>query len=99
MFQRTDTLSFTYIVSYAVKFRREDEQMLSLESSFPSAWEKAIEDVHEDEAFRMLTQELFGMHAYAKFTGAEHENYKNDIISAAENLLIQDLGDGISHDN
>ena len=99
VFQRTDTLSFTYIVSYAVKYRRADEQMLSLESSFPSAWEKAIKDVNEDDAFRMLTQELFGMHAYAKFTDAKHENYKNDIISAAENLLIQDLGDGISHDN
>ncbi|WP_423189731.1 metallophosphoesterase family protein [Alkalibacterium sp. f15] len=97
-FQQIETTSFVYIASHNVLIRREESRLLSLESSFPTAWNKALADVKKEEVFQTLTHELFSMHTYAKYSDENNEKYRNDIITAAERLLLQDLGDAMSHD-
>ncbi|MFO8069288.1 MAG: DNA repair exonuclease [Alkalibacterium sp.] len=98
-FQQIETSSFVYIASHNVLVRREEARLLSLESSFPTAWNKALADVKQEEVFQELTHELFAMHIYAKYSDENNEKYRNDIIGEAERLLLQDLGDTMSHGN
>lgn len=99
VFQKIEPSGFVYIVSAAIKTARSADHILSLESSFPSSWEKALSDVSEEESFHELTQELFSQHAYAKYADDDQEKMKNETIDAAKQLLVQDLGDEISYDN
>lgn len=99
VFQKIGPSGFVYIVSARIKVNNTDQQVLSLESSFPSAWEKAVSDVSKDETFQEMTQELFSQHAYARYVDDDQEKIKNDSIDAAKQLLVQDLGDEISYDN
>lgn len=99
VFTKIKPSGFVYIVSARVKTAKSDGQVLSLESSFPAAWKKALSDVSEEETFNELTHDLFSQHAYAKYVDADHEKMKNETIDAAKQLLVQDLGDEISYDN
>lgn len=99
VFQQIDSSSFLYIVSHKVEMKREADHVLSLENAFPYAWNNALEDVKQEEAFQEITHDVFSMHTYAKYCEDINETYKKRIISAAENLLLQDLGDEIRHDN
>ncbi len=98
-FQQIDTSSFVYVVSHKVFLKRDATHSLSLENSFPTAWNKAAEDLRQDDTFQELTNEFFSMHAYAKYTDETNKKYRDEIISAAERLLLQDLGDTMTHDN
>ncbi|SFB83337.1 DNA repair exonuclease SbcCD nuclease subunit [Alkalibacterium subtropicum] len=99
VFQKIAPSVFVYIVSARIKVTKADEHILSLESSFPSAWNKALNDVRQEETFLEMTQELFSQHAYAKYTDENQEKIKNDCIEAAKHILMKDLGDEISYDN
>lgn len=96
---RLEPSSFLYIVSQDVSVNSEDSQRLSLESSFPEAWEKALKEIEREETFQTVTQDLFSMHAYSKFSEDAGEDYRNETIISAKRMLLQDLGDEISYDN
>lgn len=97
-FQQIDASSFVYIASHTVSIQREEARLISLESSFPEAWKKARLDIENEQIFHELTEEFFSRHAYVKYSVETTESYRNDIIATAEQLLMQDLGDMMTHD-
>lgn len=91
--------TFSIIVEASVKIELKDNQVLSLNSVFPSAWLHTLEEISSKEEFNQVTDELYSLHAYSKYLMERDRTYRNEMIDRAVHLLLQDLGEeGVNHD-
>lgn len=91
--------SFSFIVEASIKIELKDDQVLSLNSVFPTAWSQTMEEIVSKEHFNQVTDELYGLHAYSKYLNERDRDYRKEVIDKAVHLLLQDLGEeGVNHD-
>lgn len=84
---------FSFIVEATVKIELKDNQVLSLNSVFPEAWDQSLEEMASKESFNQVTDELYGTHAFSKHLSVRDADYRKDIMDKAVHLLLQDLGE------
>ncbi|GEK91456.1 metallophosphoesterase family protein [Alkalibacterium kapii] len=97
--QVIEDTSFTYIVSSKITHENNEDLISSLVNAYPMAFRKALKAIDEEDEFKKITHDFFSKYAYAKYVEKDQENIKETSLDLAKQILMQDLGEEISHEN